>query len=352
MGVPSSLEYTISQSEYWRRRGKLSRFLLRLRAYVVYPIQLLIRIWIKDRAAVTVISSNTFYAPAIALAFGPKFPRRIHWVLDLYPDVLVLAGHFSQHSWRNQILTKIVAASIRRSAINVFLGHRLQAYARKRFGEIANACVIPIGADGRPFRSFPPKSTDVPIQILYAGNLGRMHDVATIESALRLPIPSGIRIRFCANGGAYEDLVSRLGTRRGTIAADDSEVQVTWGENLGEDQWVSGMLSAHVALVLLRPGAELLVMPSKTYSALVAGQAILAICPLESDLADLIRKHECGWVIEPGDVCGFRSLLAHLAAHPNEVHTRRQAAFRAGHEFYDERATADNWHKVLRDTVF
>lgn len=330
----------------------LSRFLLRLKAYVVYPIQLLISLWVRDRGALTVVSSNTFYAPAIAAVLGPKASPQIHWVLDLYPDVLVLSGHLPRFSWQNRLLSKIVASSFRRSDVNVFLGYRLLAHAKTRFGEISKTCVIPIGADGRPFRSFPPKSTDLPIQILYAGNLGRMHDVATIESALRLPIPSGIRIRFCANGGVYEDLVSRLGKRRGTIAADGSEVQVTWGENLGEDQWVSGMLSAHVALVLLRPGAELLVMPSKTYSALVAGQAILAICPLESDLADLIRKHECGWVIEPGDVCGFRSLLAHLATHPNEVHTRRQAAFRAGHEFYDERATADHWHKVLRDTVF
>jgi len=39
----------------------------------------------------------------------------------------------------------------------------------------------------------------------------------------------------------------------------------------------------------MAPGAEQVVMPSKTYSAMMAGQAVLAIAPEESDLVDLIK---------------------------------------------------------------
>ena len=41
-------------------------------------------------------------------------------------------------------------------------------------------------------------------------------------------------------------------------------------------------------------------MPSKNYSALVPGQAVLAACADDSDLEDLIREHECGWVVASG----------------------------------------------------
>jgi len=58
----------------------------------------------------------------------------------------------------------------------------------------------------------------------------------------------------------------------------------------------------------MAPGAEQVeqvVMPSKTYSAMMAGQAVLAIAPGESDLVDLIKTAGCGWCVEPGDVDGL-----------------------------------------------
>jgi len=50
----------------------------------------------------------------------------------------------------------------------------------------------------------------------------------------------------------------------------------------------------------MTPGAEQVVMPSKTYSAMMVGQAILAIALVESDLVDLIKTAGCGWCVEPG----------------------------------------------------
>jgi hypothetical protein len=70
------------------------------------------------------------------------------------------------------------------------------------------------------------------------------------------------------------------------------------------------MRTADVALVAIARGAEDVMMPSKTYSAMVTGQAILAVCPLASDLAETALGNDCGWVVEPGDVEGLRHPLA------------------------------------------
>jgi glycosyltransferase involved in cell wall biosynthesis len=96
-------------------------------------------------------------------------------------------------------------------------------------------------------------------------------------------------------------------------------------------------------LVTVKPGAERLVMPSKAYSALVAGQALLAICRSDSDLAELVGRHDCGWVVEPGDAEGLRSALHAIATNPEDLQRKRENAFRAGHERYDAAVIARDW---------
>ena len=77
------------------------------------------------------------------------------------------------------------------------------------------------------------------------------------------------------------------------------------------------------------------------------GQALLAVCPRESDLADTVTKHDCGWVIEPGDAAGLRALLESLPARADEVLAKRRNAWQAGQEVYDQKVLAAAWKRLL-----
>jgi hypothetical protein len=127
----------------------------------------------------------------------------------------------------------------------------------------------------------------------------------------------------------------------------DSRPGIGWGDALSETSWRIAMRQAHVALVTMARGAERVVMPSKSYSALVAGQAILAICPRASDLADLVRRHECGWAIEPGDVEGLESALGEIASDGPGLLAKRRKAFEAGHRLYDMGPVALQWQALF-----
>jgi glycosyltransferase involved in cell wall biosynthesis len=100
-------------------------------------------------------------------------------------------------------------------------------------------------------------------------------------------------------------------------------------------------------MVTLKRGAEGLVMPSKTYSAMAAGQAVLAICPRASDLADTVLASDAGWVVEPGDTAGLRALLDRLSQRPDEVLRKRRNAFAAGHQQFDQSVLALQWADLL-----
>ncbi len=344
-GLATEHRFERTQREYWAARGRITRWRLRAAAYGIYPLRLLGHFVRAEPGLVGVVCTNTFYAPTVALAASPRSTPIVHWVLDLFPDVLTVAGKLRRGGLGDRALRSMVRWTFQRAAANVFLGEHLRRYAEVQFGEVPRSVVIPVGADGAPFRGTPPQPSTGPARILYSGNLGRMHDIDTVAAVLRnRPLsPSGAQFHFRGNGAGFRELQTKIGGL-GAKPRDG----VVFGDNLPEAQWREAMLAADIALVTMKRGAEGLVMPSKTYSALVAGQAILAICPSQSDLADTVRRHQCGWVVEPGDTGGLSRALDEIEANPAAVLEKRRSAYAAGHSTYDQPVIAAQWERLLR----
>ena len=337
--------YEISEADYRSARGRRARFALRWRAYVRYPWNLRRALRAGARTDVAVVCTNTFYAPRIAERVG-RGTAVVHWVFDLFPDVLVVGGKLRMGSAGARLLDRLTRATFDQASANVFLGERLLAHAVARFGPIPRAVVIPVGCDARPFANMPPVRSvhGEPVCALYCGNLGRMHDVDTIVGAMNAGLPEKFALSFRGNGAGFRQLGSAINEGK-------SGDTVSLGGNLKEADWIDAMRRAEVALVTMKPGAEGVVMPSKTYSALAAGQAVVAICPEASDLADTIRKHDCGWVVVPGDVSRLSNLLAEIVDQPEELFRRRQNAWRAGQQVFDQQALVKAWVEVLESAL-
>lgn len=337
-GCPAEERFAVAQSAYWTARTRGERLGLRARAYGGYPLELWRHFARPADNRVAVVCSNTFYAPWVAINSDRAPGRIIHWVFDLFPDVLLLDGWRGVRGPGEKILRGLMRQTFDRAAANVFLGDHLLRHAEAKFGPIPRTQVIAVGADGTPFRDADPRPTTGPLEMLYCGNLGRMHDVATLRDALPRLADAPWRLRLHGNGAGYEALQQKAATLP----------HVTFGPNLATDDWVPAMKAAQVALVTLKDGAGGLVMPSKTYSALVAGQAVLAVCPRESDLAELIRRHDAGWVIAPGDTAGLVALVKHILNHPEEVLEKRRKAWQAGHRYYEQRVIARRWRSLIQ----
>jgi len=339
VGIDATHRFEVSENDYRFARDALARGRLRWRSYVSYPHHLRRDLRAEGRNPIVVICTNTFYAPTVGVwAARHRGLRVVNWILDLFPDVLVESGTIAPAGVVDRGLARLVRATFASADANVFLGDRLKTYATGRHGEIPRAQVISVGADGQPFRtSVPePRPGGQPVHILYCGNLGRMHEIDTLVEALRSPPSPGWTMEFRGHGTGYRRLHSAV-----------ASPALRFGPGLPDAEWTLAMQAADVALVTLKRGAEGLVMPSKTYSAMVAGQAVLAICPRASDLADTILANDAGWVVEPGDVNGLRAILSALAQRPDDVLRKRRNAFAAGHQRYDQRVLSLQWADLL-----
>lgn len=343
LGLAAEHRFEVTEPSYRSAAGVLARGRLRWGSYVSYPRNLALRLRRSDVPDAVVVCTNTFYAPAVALRAAAR--RRVpvvSWIFDLFPDVLVAGGKIRAGGMLDRSLGRLTRSVFRGAAANVFLGERLRRYAEARYGEGQRSLVIPVGADGTALAHSVPASRTPgdPLGILYCGNLGRMHETATLADLMREPGIAGWRMEFRGHGAGFRDLAS-------VAARSGLGDRVLFGGSLADSVWATTMQAADIALVTMKPGAEGLVIPSKTYSAMVAGQAVLAICPLESDLADTIRADDAGWVVAPGDVAGLRAVLATAVARPDEVLAKRRNAFRAGRERYDQKVLAARWVELL-----
>jgi glycosyltransferase involved in cell wall biosynthesis len=337
--------YAVSEANYRSAHGRLARIGLRLQQYIFYPLKLVCSLIFGRRTDIVVVCTNTFFSALLATFFHR---RVVHLIYDLFPEALVHSGKLPEGALATRLIHKATQKTIDRAICNVYLGSRLKDYVDQRYRTRENCRVIAVGADGELFKSHQVEGK-TGLGVLYCGNLGYMHDVDTLLSAWeKCPAEdlSQIHWRFHSSGPRYrklKDAAHALEEKNGL----DIEV----GSGLKLDVWINVMKSAEVALVTMVPGSEEVVMPSKTYSAMCAGQAILAVAPEHSDLVDLIKEHDCGWWVPPGDVEGLLRIFKHLPKNPQEVLEKRQNAHAAGHSLYSQEHLAEEWEKLFREIL-
>ena len=362
--------YQISEASYRSAKSRLARLFLRFRQYVVYPAQLCCALLgkrftsVKFKSAVgeapistsrlnprsvIVVNTNTFYAPLLATYLHPNV---VHLVYDLFPEAMIHSGKWTEGTLKVRIVRWVTKQTLKRAKTNVFLGKRLMDYVESIHGPMANTAIIPIGADQALFSespvermSFNPQSSPM---ILYCGNFGNMHDSVTLFDYWK---------RSDEQGDALQWVFHCSGPKQAELEAVLSELsvgvkqQIQLGGGLDQAEWVAAMESADVALVTMVPGSETVVMPSKTYSAMMAGQAILAIAPEDSDLIDLIKAADCGWFVEPGDVDGLARMVEAICTDPGGLLEKRENAYLYAQAHLGQDALVDDWMRVLRDTA-
>jgi glycosyltransferase involved in cell wall biosynthesis len=337
MGWKINRHHALLEAEYRKPRRRLSRLTLRWRMYAGFAWSCWRWARVRNHEAVRVVTTNPFFAPSLVQWAAKSHGATIQLLYDLFPDALIHAGTVQKDDWIARRCAMITGYALRECAVTVFLGERIRRHAEETYGAARRSVVIPVGADGTRFRDYPPALATVPLTVLYAGQMGRMHDVETLEQTILAGIPAGLEFVFHANGIGYTNLRRRC----------ENAPRCRWAGALSDDAWARVMRQAHVALVTMASGAEDVVMPSKTYSALVAGQAILAICPADSDLADLVRKHDCGWVVNPGDVEMLERILQEIVSDPTGLQSKRERAYAAGHQSYDCRVLAKEWEGLF-----
>lgn len=349
IGSDAKILSTISEARYrrWSAGGFAARTALRILGWVVHPVRLSARLLTSPRGTIFVVTTNPFFAPALAVGVGGwRGHRVVHHVFDLYPDALEAAGAIPENGWQSRAIAGLTRSAQRGCAGAVYLGRELQRHTERRHGAARCSAVIDVAADESLFTA-AEEDPSVPLTLHYGGQLGRMHDaVPLVETVrrLRLERETG-RVRFDFRVG---------GARAGALLALAGEAGVTVGPVLPADEWRRAVAGMHLGLVSLTPAGAKVCLPSKTYALLAAGLAVIAVAPATSDLAKIVEETGAGWVVDnsaagPKSSEAIAAQVRRLLENPAELQTRRRAARQAACGRFGRDEISGRWRKFLAE---
>lgn len=260
---------------------------------------------------VVLVVSNPPLLPAVAaLAAGLRGARTVYLIHDLYPDVPVALGMWAASGPPAVLMRRAQAAALRRASRIVVLGETMRAYLARRYGvDPSRVAVIPNWAtlDGAEARTRPDPSGR--FLVVYAGNLGRLHDFDTVLNAAAL-LRDRPEVAFVVAGQGVQAAWLRREVERRRLA------NVALRSFLPDGEFEALLRAASLGIVTLEPGMEPLGVPSKTYNLLAAGVPLIAVSGADSEVARLIAERQVGYLVPHGDAGAFASAVTALAAEP------------------------------------
>lgn len=278
--------------------------------------------------------------PALFVVTNPPFLPLLAWLLhktsdyrygileyDIYPQIAAAMGMFSKGSLVYRLWVSVHRRALRAASLITTLSEPMARELRQIANCSLSVAVIPTWADTDWIKPLDRASNpfaqelrlDGKLVVLYSGNMGATHSIETIISVAEY-LRSDDRVVFLMIGE---------GSKRPLI---EEAIKTGRTPNIHLLPWQpQGHLpytlsTADIGVVTLGDGYEFLSMPSKTYSMMAAGGAILGISTAPNGLTDLIETHECGSNFSPAEVGAIANWLRAFTEHPQQLGELRSAA--------------------------
>jgi glycosyltransferase involved in cell wall biosynthesis len=292
------------------------------------------------------LTTPPLIAAAGLVAKALKGTRLVYWVQDLYPDVAVAFEVLRPGSLAARTMAAASRTVMRRADAIVALGEEMRERCIAAGALPQRAVVIPNWSDPFVVRPMARDANGLRQQlangartvVMYSGNIGRGHDVATLIGAVRLLRDlRDISFVFIGDGAS----------RREVEAAARELPNLRLAPYQPRDKLSESLSAGDLHLISLLPEVEGLIEPSKLYGFMAAGRPALFVGPPGSEVARTIERERCGRVFRNGDAEGLAAAIRELAADPVEREAMGQRARAALEQRYSRSVATARFRELL-----
>ena len=276
----------------------------------------------------------------------------VNWLQDLYPEIASTLGVALMKGGVGRALGRVRDASLTSARVNVVIGEHMAAKLRalaipdERIRVIANWSADPAIApyqDGRENALRRSWGLEGKFVFGYFGNLGRAHEFETVLEASR-QLRSKPDIVFLIVGGGHK--VEALSSRVRELRLSDTFLFRPYQEQAKLNEALD---VADLHWVSLKPEFEGFIVPSKFYSIAAMGKPMVIISAKDGELASLVQRHRCGYVIEPGNSSGLVEVLGRLSKDPGDLSPMGHAARAMSDDCFSRERALRKWQNVLEE---
>ena len=286
LGYNAKIEFILTEQQYRRlNKNLVSIIALRLCTYLLHPVIISIKAFKYNKSVIVIATSNSFINPmALLPAKKVKCFNLISYIYDLHPEASfwsdksgvrkflfgfgrLIQGYQSSHCDKVVLMEKGLLEAFRLSYPTVRVQYDT---ARIMFERYRHEIELKQQNDHR-------------LTLHYGGQLGRMHN----------PLQFADFINLISKNSKHEFDISIPSLNHHLF---DSCVNVV--ESRPFLVWEKFMLECcDIGIVSLSELGSKVCFPSKMLGYINYGVPILALCPKNSDLSDLVIKNSLGWVI-------------------------------------------------------
>jgi glycosyltransferase involved in cell wall biosynthesis len=267
------------------------------------------------------VVTNPPLLPFVALVLkwlkGCNFVLLIH---DVYPEILVATGLSKPSSLMvkfGQIINRLL---YKQASKIITLGRDMTKLVKAKLdGEYEKIYCIPNWAD---IESIHPtdRQNNTLLQnlgltdkfvVLYAGNIGRTHGIEELaQTAEFLANKNNNKVYFIVIGfGAKKKWLTKY--------VENKRLETIKVFNFFPITEQNIVLNAgDVALISFVSNMAGVSVPSRMYNQMAAGKPIIAVADDWSELAEVIKEENIGWVVKPGDIEEVIKTIEFAAQHP------------------------------------
>jgi colanic acid biosynthesis glycosyl transferase WcaI len=271
--------------------------------------------------------------------------RVVHWCYDLYPEAAVAEGMLGESSILTSFIKRLTGSAYRSCDLLVDIGGCMRRLLGRYNPPGRQVTLVP-WALSEPGEVVGPEPSarrelfgDAALGLLYSGNFGRAHSYEELlELARRL---RGEPIRFCF--GVRGNQAAGL---RAAVRADDTNV--SFAGFAPEEVLARRLGAADIHLISLHPSWTGVVVPSKFFGSLAAGRPVLFAGSRDAAIAQWIREHRVGWVLDRETLPQIAEELRRLTTADEEMRTLRLRCHEVYHAHFSWARTMERWNSELR----
>ncbi len=272
-------------------------------------------------------------------------------IWDINPDHLVRLGLLKRKGLVAQAWTALNRRTMLGARVVITISDRMADALRAHLGSSVARVrieVIPNWADTDWLRPIPKDENPFALEhgqvgkltVLYSGNMGADFGLDTVIEAAR-QVQDDPRIAFLLIG----DGLGRAEVEKKTALYHLNNVVLLPLQPY--ERLPYSLAAGDIALVVQPSGAEHLSLPSKTYSALAVGSAVIALTRGDADLAYLVQTHDLGMVCPPGDAEALALAIRTLAEDAQRLAGCRARARQAAVDCYCITVVKERFRAVL-----
>jgi colanic acid biosynthesis glycosyl transferase WcaI len=277
---------------------------------------------------VVAMSTPPLVATLGALVRKTRRTRFVYWLQDVYPELAIELGVVRAGSPAAAVLERLSSWTLRSADAAVVLGDAMGDRVRAKGVDASRIHVVPNWADEVAIRPVPAEANEFRRShgladkrvVLYSGNMGRAHDLATILGAARaLRDQPDLRFVFVGDGA-----------KRAEVEAAARELpSIRLLPYQPRERLSESLSSGDIHVVTQEPCTVGLIEPSKLYGVMAVGRPVLYIGPPGTEAARTVEREGIGAIVACGDATSAVAGIERLLADRESLGTRARAAFEA-----------------------